>query len=200
LRLLSRAKPDLVSAREAIESMIADGVRASEVIKRIRAMLKKTISGKSSHRLNEIIREVIAFTAAEREKHQISLKTHLAKDLPLVLVDRVQLQQVVLNLVLNSIEAMSGPDWDPRDLLIQTEHTAAKEVLITIRDTGNGIDPQHRDHVFEPFFTSKAGGLGLGLSISRTIIDAHGGKLWTVPSTPRQGTTFSFTLPVGRDS
>ena len=200
LRLLSRAKPDLASVREAIESMIADGVRASEVIKRIRAMLKKTSTGKSSYRLNEIIREVIAFTAAEREKHQISLKTHLAKDLPLVLVDRVQLQQVVLNLVLNSIEAMSEPDWEPRDLLIQTEQTAAKEVLITIRDTGNGIDPQHRDHVFEPFFTSKAGGLGLGLSISRTIIDAHGGKLWTVPSTPRQGTTFSFTLPVGPDS
>lgn len=198
LRLLARPQPNVEMAREAVDSMIADAMRASEVIKRIRAMLKKSTTGKSSHQINETIRDVIAFTTAERENNRISLTTELAPDLPLVVADRVQIQQVVLNLVLNSIEAMSVAHWAPREMLIKTEQTA-NEVLVAVRDTGVGIDPHDRDQVFEPFFTSKQGGLGLGLSISRTIIAAHRGQLWTGPNPDGQGTTFYFTLPVNRN-
>jgi PAS domain S-box-containing protein len=195
LRLLSCARPDLTTARECVDSIITDAVRASEVIKRIRAMLKKSTGGKSSHRINNTIRDVLDFTAAERGKNKISLTTELSKGLPLVIADRVQIQQVVLNLVLNSIEAMSEHEWQPRNLLIKTEQSRVNEVLITISDSGVGIEPQDRERIFEPFFTSKEGGLGLGLSISRTIIAAHGGRLWTAPNKSGPGTTFSFTLP-----
>jgi PAS domain S-box-containing protein len=198
LRLLSRRKPDLESARECVESMISDGMRASEVIKRIRALLRKSTAGKSSYGLNETIQEVIAFTDTELEKNAISLTTDLAPHLPLVMIDRVQLQQVVMNLILNSIEAMNAPGWEPRDLLIRSEESRADEVMVTITDTGTGIDPAKRDLIFEPFFTTKPSGLGLGLSISRTIIEAHGGRLWITPNRNGRGATFQFTLPVNQ--
>src|SRR5678815_4154002 len=177
LRLLSRTNPDIDEARRAVECMIADGIRASEVIKRIRGLLKKSRDGKSSCNINDNIREVLALTAGELTKNGVNVRTELAHGLPYVIADRVQIQQVVLNLILNSKEAMSGAGWQPRELLIRSEQ-AEPGVLVTITDTGVGIPPENRERAFDPFVTSKEGGLGLGLSISQTIVEAHGGRLW----------------------
>lgn len=196
LRLLSRPEPELDASREAVESMIADGIRASEVIKRVRALLRKSTFARSSHNLNNAIRDVLAFTERELEKHKISLALELAPDLPLVVADRVQLQQVVLNLVVNSIDSMSLPGWRSRELLIRTEQPTASSLQAMFRDTGVGIDLEMRERIFEPFFTSKEGGLGLGLSVSRTIIESHGGRLWTTPNASGSGSIFYFTVPV----
>lgn len=198
LRLLSSNDLDIKEVREAVECMIADGIRASEVIKRIRRLLKKSKGGKSSYSINDNIREVLALTASELTRNRINVRTELADDLPRVIADRVQIQQVVLNLVLNSKEAMSAACWQPCELLISTEH-AESAILVTITDTGVGIAPENRERIFAPFFTSKEEGLGLGLSISRTIIESHGGRLWSKPTQNDQGTTFKFTLPLGED-
>ena len=198
LHLLSSNDPDIEEVRKAVECMIADGIRASEVIKRIRRLLKKSRGGKSSYSINDNIREVLALTASELTKDRIKVRTELADDLPYVIADRVQIQQVVLNLVLNSKEAMSAACWQPRELLISTEH-AESAILVTITDTGVGIAPENRERAFAPFFTSKEEGLGLGLSISQTIIESHGGRLWTKPGRHGQGTTFQFTLPTGEN-
>lgn len=196
LRLLSRPDPELDATREAVESMITDGIRASEVIQRVRALLRKSTFARSSHNLNNAIRDVLALTARELEKNKISLALELAPDLPLIVADRVQLQQVVLNLILNGIESMSRPGWHSRDLLIKTEQPAASRLQAMFRDTGVGIDLETRERIFEPFFTSKEGGLGLGLSISRTIIESHGGRLWTTPNANTPGSSFYFTVSV----
>lgn len=198
LRLLSSNDLDIKEVREAVECMIADGIRASEVIKRIRRLLKKSKGGKSSYSINDNIREVLALTASELTRNRINVRTELADDLPCVIADRVQIQQVVLNLVLNSKEAMSAACCQPCELLISTEH-AESAILVTITDTGVGIAPENRERIFAPFFTSKEEGLGLGLSISRTIIESHGGRLWSKPTQNGQGTTFKFTLPLGED-
>ena len=179
--------------------MIADGIRASEVIQRIRRLLKKSRGGKSSYSINDNIREVLALTASELTKDRIKVRTELADDLPYVIADRVQIQQVVLNLVLNSKEAMSAASWQPRELLISTEHEESA-ILVTITDTGVGIAPENRERAFAPFFTSKEEGLGLGLSISQTIIESHGGRLWNKPNQNGLGTTFQFTLPIDEGS
>jgi PAS domain S-box-containing protein len=198
LRLLACNEPDIEEVREAVECMIADGIRASEVLKRIRRLLKKSRRGKSSYSINDNIREVLALTASELTKDRIKVRTELAGDLPYVIADRVQIQQVVLNLVLNSKEAMSAASWQPRELLISTEH-AESAILVTITDTGVGIAPENRERAFAPFFTSKEEGLGLGLSISQTIIESHGGRLWNKANQNGQGATFQFTLPIGED-
>jgi PAS domain S-box-containing protein len=198
LCLLSRNDPEVKEVREAVECMIADGLRASEVIKRIRRLLKKSKGGKSSYSINNIIREVLALTAGEQNKNGINVRTELTQGLPCVIADRVQIQQVVLNLILNSKEAMSGVGWQPRELLIRSEQ-AEPGVLVTVTDTGVGIPSENRERAFAPFFTSKEEGLGLGLSISRTIIESHGGRLWSKPNQNGQGTTFQFMLPIGED-
>jgi PAS domain S-box-containing protein len=198
LRLLATNDPVIKEVREAVECMIADGIRASEVIKRIRGLLKKSRGGKSSYNINDNIREVLALTASELTKNRIKVRTELADDLPHVIADRVQIQQVVLNLVLNSKEAMSAACWQPRELLISTEQ-AESAILVTITDSGVGIAPENRERVFAPFYTSKDEGLGLGLSISQTIIESHAGRLWSKPNQNGQGTTFQFTLPIGED-
>ena len=198
LRLLACNEPDIEEVREAVECMIADGIRASEVLKRIRRLLKKSRGGKSSYSINDNIREVLALTASELTKDRIKVRTELAGDLPYVIADRVQIQQVVLNLVLNSKEAMSAASWQRRELLISTEH-AESAILVTITDTGVGIAPENRERAFAPFFTSKEEGLGLGLSISQTIIESHGGRLWNKANQNGQGATFQFTLPIGED-
>ncbi|HEX7330957.1 MAG TPA: ATP-binding protein, partial [Pyrinomonadaceae bacterium] len=198
LRLLASDAPDIKEVREAVECMIADGIRASEVLKRIRRLLKKSRGGKSSYSINDNIQEVLALTASELTKDRIKVRTELADNLPYVIADRVQIQQVVLNLVLNSKEAMNAASWQPRELLISTEHTESA-ILVTITDTGVGIAPENRESAFVPFFTSKAEGLGLGLSISQTIIESHGGRLWNKANQNGQGTTFQFTLPIGED-
>src|SRR6266850_832420 len=196
LRLLSRSKPDIDEAREAVESMISDSLRASEVIKRIRALLKKSGPRNSALSVNEFIQEVIAFSSGELKRTQVSVHAELAPDLPLVMGDRVQLQQVVLNLILNGNEAMSSPGWEPRELLLRSERSGPDWVLVTVKDTGIGLNQKDQERDFDAFFTRKDGGLGLGLSISRTIIEGHGGKLWATPKHNRHGAIFQFTLPL----
>ena len=194
LRLLARELPDLDKSREVVKRMISDGLRASEVITRMRALLKKRGTEKALLNVNEIIQEVITLTSTELSKSEIHLQTTLAADLPQVLGDRVQLQQVILNLILNAKEAMRGAGWKPRELLITSLASRSGEAVVAVRDSGTGLDPQDCDRIFEAFFTTKAEGLGLGLSISRTIIEAHGGRLWATPNED-QDTTIQFALP-----
>ena len=194
MRLLSLSEPDIDEARTALESMIWTVLRASKVIKRIRALLNKTKPAKSTLNLNVVIREVIAIINEELKKNQISLVTELAPDLPLVIADRIQLQQVMLNLILNSNEAMSSPGWQTRELLLRSEQAGPGWVSVTVQDTGIGLGSNDHKRVFDAFFTGKEGGLGLGLSISRTIIEDHGGKLWAMPN-EGQGASFQFLLP-----
>jgi PAS domain S-box-containing protein len=194
LRLISRNPPAVERSREAIECMISDAMRASEVIKRIRAMLKKSVPEKTLLNMNETIHDVIGLTASQLANSQIALRTNLAPDRLMVLGDRVQLQQVMLNLILNSNEAMSKPGWQFRELVIGSQLTKPNEITVEVRDSGLGFEPGNQDRIFDAFVTSKDGGLGLGLSISRTIIEAHGGRLWgTANEGP--GATFQFTLP-----
>lgn len=195
LHLLSRPEPDLEEVRQAVDAMIADGIRAGEVIKRVRRLAKKSSGGKSRHSINDIVREVLALVTVELARNEINVQPQLAFHLPFVTVDRIQIQQVVLNLILNSKEAMSGAGWHYRDLMIRTEQTGL-DIIVTVSDTGVGIDVEDRQRAFDPFFTTKEGGLGLGLSISKTIIDAHGGRLWIQPSRNGNGTTIQFTLPI----
>jgi PAS domain S-box-containing protein len=196
LRLLARESPDLQKSRQAIERVVSEGMRANEVIMRMRALLQKKHAETVLLHVNEIIQEVIALASPELSKSAIRVQTALAANLPPVRGDQVQLQQVLLNLILNAKEAMSGVGWQPRALRITSLASTSGEVVVAVRDSGTGLDPRHGDRIFEAFFTTKAEGLGLGLSISRTIIDAHGGRLWATPSKD-QGTTIQFTLPAG---
>ncbi len=190
----------MVTPVYACSRVIRESLRASEVIKRIRALVRKSSQGRSSLNINDTIREVVVFVAAELERNQIKLRPELANRLPLVIGNRVELQQVVLNLILNSSEAMAAPGWQPRDLLISSEEIESGEVMVAVSDTGIGLDSESLDRVFDPFFTSKEDGLGLGLSISKTIIEAHGGRLWATPNTSGPGSTFRFMLPTGDNS
>jgi C4-dicarboxylate-specific signal transduction histidine kinase len=194
LRLLSRSKPDIEEAREAVQSMIDDSLRASEVIKRIRALLQKNGPAKSTLNVNEFIQDVITFTSSELKRNNVLLLTELGPDLPLVIGDRIQLQQVMLNLIINGNEAMSSPRWKTRELLLRSEQAGPDWVLVSVKDTGIGLDSNDQERLFDPFFTGKEGGLGLGLSISRTIIEDHGGKLWAMRN-EGPGASFQFRLP-----
>jgi PAS domain S-box-containing protein len=195
MRLLSRDTPGIEGALECIEATISDAMRASEVIKRIRALLKKTVPEKAPLNINDTIQEVIALAASELAKNRVAARTELEADLPPVIGDRVQLQQVMLNLILNANEAMSCADWQPRELFIRSQKMQPDQVIVAVRDSGTGFDPQAAERIFDAFFTTKThdGGLGLGLSISRTIIESHGGKLWAT-SNEGKGATFQFTL------
>jgi PAS domain S-box-containing protein len=196
LRLLSRDEPDLAGAQEAIECIIADAMRSSEVTKKIRALFKKAVTEKAAMNVNDLIREVITLASGELAKNQVSLRVDLGKDFSDVHGDRVQLQQVLLNLILNGSDALSAEGWERRELLIKSEQTGPDEVLVTVSDSGPGLGTQNIERVFEPFFSTKEGGLGLGLSISRTIIERHGGRLWGERANGLGGATFHFTLPV----
>jgi PAS domain S-box-containing protein len=199
LRLLARDAPDLEEVRETIGCMISDAMRANEVIKRIRAPLRKNAPEKALLDINETLRETIALATGELGKHQVLLRMELEADLPPVRGDRVQLQQVLLNLILNGCEAMSGVGWQTRELLINSRKCKSDKVMVAVRDSGIGIDPQTAERLFDAFFTTKEGGLGLGLSISRTIIETHDGRLWAAPNED-QGATFRFTLPTNCES
>src|SRR5260370_23915109 len=148
--------------------------------------------------INEAIREVIELTRGETVKNDVSVRTDLADGLPLIHGDRVQLQQVLLNLIINAVEAMTDVGKGMRELLIRTGEAEAGYVLVAVRDSGPGLDPKRVDRLFEPFYTTKPSGMGMGLAICRSIIEAHGGRLWACTNEPR-GTVFQFTLPVGRD-
>jgi len=159
--------------------------------------LKKAAPEHAPLDLNETIRGVLSPASGELVKNQVSLRTELEPGLPPVLGDRVQLQQVALNLLLNGVEAMRGEGGQPRELLVSSRRSRPEEVTVAVRDTGRGISPRDAGRVFDAFFTTKGGGLGLGLTISRTITEAHGGRLWSTPNDGR-GMTFQFTLPVSR--
>ena len=194
LRWLAADPPNLEAARRAVERIVNDGSRAGEVISRIRAMVRKSPSRRDQLNINDTIMEVIALIRSELQQNGISLRAELSNDLPLVLGDRIQLQQVILNLIVNAIEAMSGVGRPQRELLVASVQDGSNDVLVTVRDSGTGLDRTMLDHLFEAFYTTKAHGMGMGLAISRTIIEAHGGRLWATPNVP-QGAIFRFRLP-----
>jgi PAS domain S-box-containing protein len=191
---LDRSPPDLSEVKEAIECIVADADRAGDIIDRIRDQIKKAPARKGRFDLNEAIDEVIVLARSEITKNGVSVETRLTEGLASVQGDRVQLQQVVLNLILNAVEAMSSVEVEARELLISTEQNQTGDVLVAVRDSGPGIDPKHVERVFEAFYTTKSKGVGMGLSICRSIIDAHGGRLWADVNKPR-GAVFQFTLP-----
>ena len=192
LRQLAGAAPNTGKLREAISEIVNDGTRASEVISRIRALLQKGAPERVELDINQVIEEVAVLLRDELTRNHVSLRTDLGADLPRVSGDRVQLQQVVINLVMNGIEAMRSLAHLPRELFIKSarNHNA---VLIQVQDSGEGLDPQQAEHIFEPFFTTKPEGIGMGLSISRSIVESHGGRLWAESSS--KGALFQFTLP-----
>ena len=196
VRLLSREPPDIEKSREVMERMIADGMRASEVIKRIRELLHKAPPEKASLNINETVEEVIALVSSDLRRSKVALRSELASNLPPVVGDRIQLQQVILNLILNGKDAMSTVQNRPRELLVTSRSSQAGEAVVAVRDYGQGLTPGDEDKIFDPFFTTKPGGMGLGLSISRTIIEAHGGTLWATQNEGR-GATLHFSLPAG---
>jgi PAS domain S-box-containing protein len=194
-RWLSAQPPDMEKARRALERIVSDGRRAGEVIKRIRALTKRQAPRKGSLDINEVILEVIALLQHELRRNHILLETKLSERLPLVKGDRVQLQQVLLNLIVNAVEAMSGVDNRRRELTIVSSRERADAVDVGVRDSGMGLEPEHATHLFEPFYTTKADGIGIGLSISRSIVEAHGGLLSAAANSPH-GAVFRFSLPV----
>ncbi|MBB3149547.1 PAS domain S-box-containing protein [Phyllobacterium trifolii] len=199
MHFLDRNPPDLGEIREALASIVDDADRAGEIIDRIRDHIKKAPPRKSRFDLNKAIDEVIGLTRSAITTNGVSVRTHLAEALVPIEGDRVQLQQVVLNLILNAVEAMSTAGAGRRELLIITEQTQTCGVLVSVRDSGPGIDPDHLDQVFQAFYTTKSGGVGMGLSISRSIIDAHGGRLWA-DMFASGGAVLRFSLPCARNS
>ncbi len=196
LRWLGAQPPDLEEIRQALGCIVEDGNRAGDVIGRIRALIKKAPPRKDDLAINEAILEVIALTRGEVAKNGVSLQTQLAAGLPLIQGDRVQLQQVILNLIINAVEAMSGVSERSRELLIGTKNDASGGVLVAVQDTGPGLNPEGFDRLFDAFYTTKAGGMGMGLSICRSIVEAHGGRVWASHAAG-PGATIQFTLPVG---
>jgi PAS domain S-box-containing protein len=193
LRFLAAQPPDLKEVRDALDAIMKAGNQAGEVISRIRGLVKKVPAQRTVLDVNEAILETIALTRSEMRQHDILLKTELANDVPQILGDRVQLQQVILNLIMNAIEAMSESSEGPRELLIRSEIDVPDGVMVTVRDWGPGFKPESLNHLFDPFYTTKPAGMGMGLSICRSIIEAHGGRLWATANTPR-GAVFQFTL------
>jgi PAS domain S-box-containing protein len=199
LRWLSAQGPDLEEVRQALGRIVENGNRAGEVIGRIRALIKNAPPRKDCIAINEAILEVVALMHGEAMKNGVSVRTQLAEGLPPIEGDRVQLQQVILNLIINAIEAMSGTDRAPRVLLISTGRAEPDGVLVAVRDSGPGLTPAALERLFEAFHTTKPDGLGLGLSICRSIIDSHGGRLWASANLPR-GAIFQFMIPGGPGS
>jgi PAS domain S-box-containing protein len=194
LNFLSAHQPDSGEIREALNCVVGDTDRAGIIIDRIRDLVKKAPPRKDQFDLNEAIDEVIVLAQGAISKNRVALQT-LMEDGPLpVEGDRIQVQQVLLNLVLNAVEAMDAVRAEARELSISAERTRAKEVLIAVRDSGPGIDPDNLERIFEAFYTTKSGGIGIGLAICRSVIDAHGGRLWAEANEPR-GAVFQFTLP-----
>jgi PAS domain S-box-containing protein len=194
LRWLDRRPPELDEARAAVRSIISDGMRASEVIQHLRALSKKAELQKARLDLNGVIDDVLRLVHRELLEQLVSPRLELAPALPLVLGDRVQLQQVILNLVMNGMEAMANVTDRPHELVIRSRRDDGVHVLIEIEDAGDGIDPKYLDRLFSAFFTTKPDGMGMGLSISRSIIEAHGGRIWATRNA-QVGSTFHFTLP-----
>jgi len=194
LRWLESGPPDIDEARDAARHVIRDGNRASEVIGRIRAMVKNAPPEKTMIDTNAIIQEVIGLMRNELHKQAVAVRTELDSGLPLVLGDKVQLQQVLLNLIMNAIEAMSGTTAIPRILSVKSQLDGSQGVVVTVEDNGTGFEMNKRERLFDAFFTTKPNGMGLGLSICRSIIDAHGGRFWASQASP-SGAVFHVALP-----
>jgi signal transduction histidine kinase len=188
--------PNLDEARETVTRIVKEGTRAGEVIGRIRSLMKKSPPRMSSLDINKLIDEVLVLTRHEILRHGVSLRTQLADGLSAIIGDAVQLQQVILNLILNAIESTSARSEEQRELLLTSQSQGPDQIVISVQDSGVGIDPGNVDLIFEPFFTTKSSGMGMGLSISRSAIEAHGGRLWATPN-QGPGATFQFSLPAG---
>jgi PAS domain S-box-containing protein len=195
LRWLNRDQPNLASAREAVSRVVRDAHRAGDVIRSLRALTKKSGPQLTQLDIQDAIAEVLALTNGEMQQHGVVLHTDLAGGDRPVLGDRVQLQQVVLNLIMNAVQAMGAVTDRRRELTVSVARAEPGCVLVAVEDTGPGLDPAIAQHIFEPFFTTKSDGLGMGLSICRSIIEAHGGTLWVSPRAPH-GTAFHFTIPI----
>ena len=193
LRWLAGATPNLDEARDAVTRILRDGNRASDVITRIRALVRKADTEKARLNINDALEEIAALAQAEVGRNGVTLRMQLGADLPPVLGDRVQLQQVMLNLVMNGIEAMSAVTDRPRELLVRSRQHESAKVLVAVQDSGIGIDRHNLEKIFNAFYTTKSQGMGMGLAISRSIIENHGGRLWAI-SNDGPGTTFQFTL------
>ena len=193
--MLDATPPDLAGARETARRTIRDGNRASDVITRLRALFSKREYALEPLDLNDAAREVIAVVSTDFQRNHIILQSELAEDLPIVIGDRIQLQQVILNLLRNASDAMVDVDDRPRELLIKTDRQRGDGVGLTIRDAGVGLSPQSLDSLFEAFYTTKSGGMGIGLFVSRSIIERHHGRLWAEPNQGAPGASFSFSIP-----
>jgi signal transduction histidine kinase len=211
---LAGNSPNLAEAQQAMRRIIRDGNRVGDVISRMRALFKKAPAAKESVDINLVIQDVLTLSRPELQKDRVSLRTQFAVDLPIVLGDKIQLQQVILNLVVNAIEAMSGVTENQRELHVSSQkiteshsesvqetieakapsEPGSTSLLIAVRDAGPGLDPTELKHVFETLYTTKSHGMGMGLAISRSIIEAHNGRLWVTANAPR-GAVFQFTLP-----
>jgi PAS domain S-box-containing protein len=191
---LANEPPNLEKALAAADRIVQAAAQASDIVRRIRALFKKTTSITTPLEINEVITETVSLVGGEVQRKGVSLNTELAANLPAALGDRIQLQQVILNLAINATEAMTGFEDQPRRLVIQSKLAESGEILVSVADSGPGIDPQQTAQLFAPFFTTKPDGIGMGLSISRSIIEAHGGRLWAIANQPR-GAVFHFALP-----
>jgi C4-dicarboxylate-specific signal transduction histidine kinase len=196
---LSSEPPNLEEARLAVDCIAQQGTRASDIVRRIRAMFTKTAPDRARVEVNELIREVAALMQTDASRNQVEIVTELAGDLPDAMGDRVQLQQVIVNLIQNGIEAMGTVTNRPRLLVIRSERQASSEILVAVRDSGVGIDRKNEKRIFDAFFTTKAQGTGMGLAISHSIVEAHGGRLWAGANSD-YGATIQFTLPADRGS
>jgi PAS domain S-box-containing protein len=193
LRWLKRDRPDLEEAHEAASRVVKDVTRAADIVSRVRSQFKKGALERELVDVNDVVREILVLLRSEATRYSISVRTELAGDLPQVTGDRVQLQQVMMNLIMNSIDAMKAVD-ETRELAIHSQRTENEQLLVCVTDTGVGLPPQRAEQIFNAFFTTKAHGTGMGLRISRSILESHGGRLWAAPNSPR-GASFYFTLP-----
>jgi signal transduction histidine kinase len=199
LRFLGAEAVDANELREILRDIVKDGNRAGEVVSRISDLIKKAPPRRDNLEINGAIREVIEFTRGEAAKNRVSVRTELADRLPLVRGDRVELQQVILNLVMNSIEAMQSIEHRPRELVVRSGQDERQQVRVSVTDCGVGFSAENADRLFTAFFTTKSSGMGMGLSICRSIIEAHSGRLWATANAPH-GATFQFTLPANTDT
>ena len=198
LRWLDRETPDLAAARRSAEWVIDDGNRASDVVRRVRALANKSEIAKVPLSINDVVREGVALVQRELSSHRVSLRTDLEGAVPRILGDRVQLQQVIINLVMNGIEAMQPVTDRPRELVIRSRRDETGQALVSVTDCGVGISAENADRLFNAFFTTKSSGLGMGLSICRSIVEAHGGRL-SGCGNEGVGATFQFFLPVHQE-
>jgi C4-dicarboxylate-specific signal transduction histidine kinase len=197
LRWLAAKPPNLDEVRQAVEAIIRDGTRASGVLVRIRGLLRRGERLRERSHINDVIREVIALSDGELRRNGVSLRTEMPRDLPPVVVDRILMQQVILNLIMNAMEAMRAVSDRVRALRIRTEEQPSGSIVVLVQDSGVGVDPEHSSRMFEAFYTTKVEGIGMGLTISRSIVEAHGGRLWAVAN-DGPGSTFCLTLPIDK--